>query len=126
MASIKWIGVIKANCKEGGEFEIQGSGFTGASEVYFIDAASKKIPASNFTVVSDEQIDCSCPPFSQSGPARGYVIVDNEEASPVKNPPRATSSPAGDRTARRVLDVRFLNVTQYTEYGNEFSVAQGY
>ncbi|VVE18939.1 hypothetical protein PAQ31011_03046 [Pandoraea aquatica] len=124
MASIKWIGVIKATCKDGGEFAILGSGFTGASQVYFVDAASKKIPASQFTVVSDETIECSCPPFSKVGPARGYVVVGNQEATPVKNSPQAQSRAIPQQ--QLIGEAGCVNVGLQTEYGNEFNVSDGY
>ncbi|VVE18854.1 hypothetical protein PAQ31011_03042 [Pandoraea aquatica] len=124
MATITKVAVVKATCREGGEFEIWGSGFSGASEVYFVDAASTKIPVTSFTVVDDGTISCACSKFTQAGLARAYVVIGDEEASPVKNPPQSTSRSAEDQPVDygRSATLRFGNLNEYTEYGNEFSV----
>ncbi|VVE18922.1 hypothetical protein PAQ31011_03045 [Pandoraea aquatica] len=122
MASISRISVIKASCYKDGEINIFGSGFTGASQVYFVDAASKKIPASKFTVVNDGQINCLCPPFSQEGIARGHVVIGSEEAVPVITPPPESVRATEELAMSPEMTSGLTNFGQFTKYGNEFEV----
>ncbi|MCI3205927.1 MULTISPECIES: hypothetical protein [Pandoraea] len=78
MANITEISIPPSHYTTGGDFEIMGTGFSGAKQVYFIDAASKKFPAKSFTVVSDTRIKGKVPALSSPGPARVYVTAGTD------------------------------------------------
>ncbi|VVE18983.1 hypothetical protein PAQ31011_03048 [Pandoraea aquatica] len=75
MATIASVTVGLVDQNGGGEFTITGVGLAKAVRVYFVDAASKAIPATRYTVVSDTKITGICPAFSAVGPARVNVTV---------------------------------------------------
>ncbi|VVE31155.1 hypothetical protein PAN31108_03638 [Pandoraea anhela] len=72
---------------EGGyHFKIIGTGLAKASEVYFVDAASKRISVYHFTVVDDATITSTTPELSKDGMATINVTVDKVDATPAKTP----------------------------------------
>ncbi|MCI3205926.1 MULTISPECIES: hypothetical protein [Pandoraea] len=75
-----------------GTFTITGTGLSKALKVYFVDAASKTIPAKSFTIVSDMKITGECPEFSVYGVARVYVSVEEEATVDTKSNSHGGSS----------------------------------
>lgn len=83
MATITNLSNTQVDRAGGTQFAITGTGFSKAVQVYFVDSASRKIPASSFTIVSDSQITGVFPTFPTSGKAIVNVTV-GEDATPAK------------------------------------------
>ncbi len=67
---------------------IQGTGFTGATAVYFSDRNQQLIPAENFTVQSDTQIQARVPYLKQATDADdSWIIVISPKGLAVAFPP---------------------------------------
>lgn len=96
----------------GSQFIITGTGFSKAVQVYFVDSASRKIPASRFTIVSDSQINGVYPAFSSTGNATVNVTV-GEDATPAK---------VAASTGSLGINARLSLSPAGREYANEFSV----
>ncbi|VVE19007.1 hypothetical protein PAQ31011_03049 [Pandoraea aquatica] len=64
-------------------FTITGTGFSKTVEVFFLDEADLKIPASSFKVESDSRITGICPAFPREGPVTINVAV-GDDATPAK------------------------------------------
>ncbi|WP_157123080.1 IPT/TIG domain-containing protein [Pandoraea vervacti] len=86
----------------GTPFTMTGTGLAKTVQVYFVDAAGKKIHAASFTVVSDTKVTGIFPPFSSSGKASVTLSV-GEHATPTAS------------TSSGILDNSY-------EYANEFFV----
>jgi len=89
MATITDLSNTQVDRAGGTQFTITGTGLSKAVQVYFVDSASRKIPASSFTIVSDAQITGVYPAFPSSGKAIINVTV-GEDATPAK-----ASAPTG-------------------------------
>ncbi|VVE16811.1 hypothetical protein PCA20602_02931 [Pandoraea capi] len=70
MASITSTTLDMVERKGGGQFTITGAGFSKAVQVYFVDASSKKIPATSYTLVSDTKITGVVPAFTSPAQQR--------------------------------------------------------
>lgn len=67
---------------------IQGTGFTGATAVYFSDRTQNLIPAETFTVVSDTQIQARVPYLTQFQDSdNSWIIVISPKGLAVAFPP---------------------------------------
>ncbi|VVE18807.1 hypothetical protein PAQ31011_03040 [Pandoraea aquatica] len=98
---------------------IMGDGLASVSEVYVIDAASKRIPASIVTLLSDSCLDCQ---YSIAGTTPGvahvHLIADGKEvtAKPTALGTSPTSFHSG--SSRSLAGDTFL--VSDTDNSNEF------
>ncbi|WP_406229488.1 IPT/TIG domain-containing protein [Nocardia sp. NBC_01009] len=80
MAKVTSISPSSAKYTGGEQVVVSGSGFTGATEVYFEDANYRKHPA-QFTVNSDAQITVTCPAMERARKTHLFVIVGGKEST---------------------------------------------
>ncbi|MRH93431.1 hypothetical protein GFY24_39515 [Nocardia sp. SYP-A9097] len=80
MTRVTSISPNRAKYTGGEQVVVSGSGFTGATEVFFEDVNFRKYPA-QFTVNSDTQITVTCPAMDRDRKTHLFVIVGGQEST---------------------------------------------
>ncbi|MDI1462229.1 IPT/TIG domain-containing protein [Catellatospora sp. KI3] len=103
----------------GNEVTVEGSGFKGASRVYFRDQNLKEYDAQSFKVISDSRLTLIAPKVSDLGTFHIYVIANGQKST---TPETTVTVPDGDTMAATGT----FGVTNTTTAGNHNKILSVY